>query len=106
MYNKLVLENRGEEFAVTFDGKEHIVPAWKFEAEETLGNFIHGQARKWKLDVNKISTPEAPKVTKIEPVISEVVESVRESKSEKSEVKTETKIEEKKSDPKGFGYKL
>ena len=108
MYNKLVLENKSEEFKITFDWNEHTVPSGKFEAEETLGHFITAQASKWWFDVKRISIPEAPKVTKIEPVIKEVEETepVEETKKEtKEETKTEVK-EEKKEEKKTFGYKL
>jgi len=65
MYNKLILENTWEEFEVKFDWNYHSVPSWKFEAEETLGNFIIGQARKWWFVINKLTQAEKPRVKKL-----------------------------------------
>jgi len=87
MYNKLVLDNKWEAFTVKFAGQEHLVPSGQFEAEETLGNFIHWQATKWKLNVNVISRPQPPTVQKIkeqqiktlEPEVQEETEKVFES---------------------------
>lgn len=66
MFNKIELKNNGTPFTIKFAGLEYKVPTGLFEAEETLGNFIKGQATKWKLDVVVASRPQAPSVKKIE----------------------------------------
>ena len=66
MFNKIELKNNGAPFVVKFSGKEYNVPAGLFEVEETLGNFIKGQAAKWNFNVVVASRPQAPSVKKIE----------------------------------------
>lgn len=111
MYNKLVLENLDDEFEIKFDWNFHIVPNGKFEAEETLWNFIFWQSRKWWININKLTDAEKPSVKKIEPVIKEVKEiveevgeSIKETKETKIEIK-EDKKDDRKEDRK-FSYKL
>lgn len=76
MFNKLLLQNNDAPFNVTFVWTDHLIPTGKFEAEETLGNFILGVARKWWKNVEKVSAPEAPKVVAIKEIdfIAPVVE--------------------------------
>lgn len=68
MFNKLILNNSGEPFEITFVGATHQIPSGKFEAEATLGEFILSIARKWKKDVKKLGVPEEPKVEAIKEV--------------------------------------
>lgn len=103
MYNKLILENIDEEFEIKFDGNFHTVPNGKFEAEETLGNFIIGQSRKWWIKVNKLTQAEKPSVKKIEPVINEISD---DEIVDDVEVDTKTDTKEDKKEEKKFGYKL
>lgn len=92
MYNKLVLKNSDKEFTVKFDWVDHNIPSGMFEAEETLGNFIYGQARRWWINVTIETRPEAPGVKEIKE-IKEIKEEDVEIKKEKVENKKEEKLE-------------
>lgn len=94
MYNKLILKNAGDPFAVTFDGKEHKIPTGTFEAEENLGNFIFRQANKWNMKVTRLSQPETPQVKAIVEHVVEITEAEVEEKL-KEEAKEEVKEEKK-----------
>lgn len=99
MYNKLILENLDEPFEVTFIGATHNIPTGKFEAEETLGNFVFGVGKKWWKRINKLSIPTEPKIEAISTIeeIKEIEEVKEEVKEEiKEEVKVETKVLAKK----------
>lgn len=95
MYNKIELRNNGKPFSVKFDWLEYKVPEGLFEAEQTLWNFIKGQALKWWLSVTVASIPQAPSVKKVEE--DKISSKKEEVKNEvKEEVKEEIKVEKKK----------
>lgn len=92
MFNKLVLENLDQPFDITFVWADHTIPTGKFEAEQTLGEFILQVSSKWGKNVKRVGQPVAPKIeaiTEIAP-IQEPVEEVKE------EVKEVVKVEPKK----------
>ena len=94
MYNKLILENLGWPFEITYGGQLHLIPKGKFEAEQELGYFIAGIAKKWWKKVYRLSEPEEPKVEAIVPV---KVTPIEESEDV---IKTETVVEENKTSKK------
>ncbi len=90
MYNKLILENLDSPFEITFTGITHQIPTGKFEAEETLGNFVFGVGKKWGKRINKLSNPTEPKIEAIS-----TIEEIKEIEEVKEEVKEEAKVETK-----------
>lgn len=91
MFDKLVLENRGAAFNVTFNGEDYLVPSGKFEAEATLGYFIVYTSNKWWMDVKRVSLPIPPR---IESVIEPVIEVIEDETVVEEEVKAEEPVKE------------
>lgn len=99
MYNKLILENLDEPFEITFIWATHQIPTGKFEAEETLGNFVFGVGKKWWKRINKLTNPTEPKIEAISTIEEiKVIEEVKEEVVEEvmDEVKVQTKVLAKK----------
>jgi hypothetical protein len=69
----MILENRGEQFSVTFDGKDFKIPVGKFEVADKLGNHILFVGKKWNIDLVLV---ERKTVDEIKPEIKEEKEVV------------------------------